>query len=98
MFYTLDSVRKCLLDSLSVLSEVEEGAKHVLLLSRSGKPASDAGAQWAWLESSSVDVQSKKCDLEDAAALKKVRPCGFMFSSPGLIKRSIPLTKDLQDN
>jgi hypothetical protein len=51
---------------------VEEGAKKVLLLSRSGKPAPDAGDAWAWLEASSAKIESKKCDIGDAAAVKKV--------------------------
>ena len=44
----------------------------VLLLSRSGKPAPDAGDAWAWLEASSAKIESKKCDIGDAAAVKKV--------------------------
>ena len=51
---------------------VEEGAKNVLLLSRSGKPAPDAGDAWAWLEASSAKIASKICDIGDAAAVKKV--------------------------
>merc|ERR1719305_1831283 len=48
---------------------VEEGAKKILLLSRSGKPAADAGE---WLQASSATIESKKCDIGDAAAVKKV--------------------------
>merc|ERR1719305_1120423 len=51
---------------------VEEGAKKILLLSRSGKPAQDAGDAWAWLQASSATIESKKCDIGDAAAVKKV--------------------------
>merc|ERR1719305_116922 len=57
---------------LTARTLVEEGAKNLVLLSRSGKPASDAAQQWEWLQSSSAKAVSMKCDIADAASAKKV--------------------------
>ena len=48
---------------------VEEGAKHVLILSRSGHASDDCMTQWKWLRASSIDVVSAKCDIADAASV-----------------------------
>jgi acyl transferase domain-containing protein/NADPH:quinone reductase-like Zn-dependent oxidoreductase/acyl carrier protein len=42
---------------------VEEGAKSISLLSRSGKAAADVQDLWAWLQTSSVSVTSQTCDV-----------------------------------
>jgi thioesterase domain-containing protein/NAD(P)-dependent dehydrogenase (short-subunit alcohol dehydrogenase family)/acyl carrier protein len=57
---------------LTARTLVEEGAKSVVLLSRSGKPASDAVEQWDWLQSTSAQVVSKQCDVGDAKAVARV--------------------------
>ena len=52
----------------------EEGAKTICLLSRGGTPAAECKAQWAWLQSSLVNVKVEKCDVgkvSDVQALKK---------------------------
>merc|ERR1719253_64930 len=49
---------------------VEEGAKHVLLLSRSGRASADCTAQWEGLEASRVHVVSAKCDMADASSVR----------------------------
>jgi len=54
---------------------VEEGAKSVCLLSRSGKPSSDVEAAWGWLTSSVAEVLAPKCNvsnLSEVLALQKV--------------------------
>jgi len=56
---------------LTARTLVEEGAKSVVLLSRSGKPAADAVEQWEWLQSTSAKVVSKKCDVADAGAVAR---------------------------
>ena len=43
---------------LTARTLVEEGAKSVVLLSRSGKPAADAVEQWEWLQSTSAKARS----------------------------------------
>eukprot|EP00971_Amphidinium_carterae_P317652 6314453-Amphidinium_carterae.1 len=52
---------------------VEEGAKSVCLLSRSGKPSGDAQRWWDWLkvsfrrwhEASAVTIHAPKCDVSE---------------------------------
>jgi acyl transferase domain-containing protein/NADPH:quinone reductase-like Zn-dependent oxidoreductase/NAD(P)-dependent dehydrogenase (short-subunit alcohol dehydrogenase family)/acyl carrier protein len=55
---------------LTARTLIEEGAKNVVLLSRSGKPASDAAEQWEWLQTTSAKVVSKRCDVANAQAAK----------------------------
>merc|ERR1719502_693364 len=57
---------------LTARTLVEEGAKSVVLLSRSGKPASDAVEQWEWLQTTSAKVVSKRCDVANAQATRDV--------------------------
>ncbi|CAK9057424.1 Mycoketide-CoA synthase (Polyketide synthase Pks12), partial [Durusdinium trenchii] len=42
---------------------VEEGAKHLCLLSRSGQPAKDVGPQWSWLQKCAIELKVEKCDV-----------------------------------
>jgi NAD(P)-dependent dehydrogenase (short-subunit alcohol dehydrogenase family) len=55
---------------LTARTMIEEGAKNVVLLSRSGKPASDAAEQWEWLQTTSAKVVSKRCDVANAQSAK----------------------------
>merc|ERR1719261_823132 len=57
---------------LTARTMIEEGAKNVVLLSRSGKPASDAVEQWEWLQTTSAKVVSKRCDVANAQATRDV--------------------------
>jgi NAD(P)-dependent dehydrogenase (short-subunit alcohol dehydrogenase family) len=57
---------------LTARTMIEEGAKNVVLLSRSGKPASDAVEQWEWLQTASAKVVSKRCDVANAQATRNV--------------------------
>ena len=41
----------------------EEGAKSLLLLSRSGRPGSEVEQQWKWLQQSSLQATALACDV-----------------------------------
>jgi len=52
---------------------VEEGAKSVCLLSRSGKPSGDAQRWWDWLKASAVTIHAPKCDVSEVKAAKELK-------------------------
>lgn len=52
---------------------VEEGAKSLVLTSRSGKPSSDVAVQWEWLQSALVEVHVMKCDAGEEASVLQLR-------------------------
>ena len=61
----------------------EEGAKSLLLLSRSGRPGSEVEQQWKWLQQSSLQATALACDVASAAGaadlkkrLKSAEPTG----------------------
>jgi NAD(P)-dependent dehydrogenase (short-subunit alcohol dehydrogenase family) len=83
---TDDSRLKCRADAMPLLSGgtgalgivttqflVEEGAKSVCLLSRSGKIASDVKSQWDWLTSSLAEVAVEKCDVGQEDSVLSLR-------------------------
>ena len=45
---------------------VEDGARSLVLLSRGGRPAQAARAQWEWLQACGAEVMSWTCDLASA--------------------------------
>ncbi|CAK0879996.1 unnamed protein product [Prorocentrum cordatum] len=51
----------------------EEGAKCMVLLSRSGKAAAEVESQWKWLQASSADVLAWKCDIGDAKSAESLK-------------------------
>lgn len=52
---------------------VEEGAKTVHLLSRSGKVPSDVKSRFDWLQAASVVVRVHKCDVSQEASVKALK-------------------------
>ena len=61
----------------------EEGARSLLLLSRSGRPGSEVEQQWKWLQQSSLQATALACDVASAAGaadlkkrLKSAEPTG----------------------
>ncbi|CAL1148755.1 unnamed protein product [Cladocopium goreaui] len=51
----------------------EEGAKSLLLMSRSGRPGAEVQSQWTWLQNSPLQVMAWACDVSSASSsdLKK---------------------------
>merc|ERR1719506_2337899 len=74
---------------------VEEGAKHVLLLSRSGRASADCMAQWEWLEASRAHVVSAKCDLADASSVREA--LGTASAKMPAVKGALHLAAVLED-
>ncbi|CAJ1437568.1 unnamed protein product, partial [Effrenium voratum] len=52
---------------------VEEGAKGLVLTSRSGQPAKDVGPQWSWLQKSSVELCIERCDVGSESSVVALR-------------------------
>lgn len=52
---------------------VEEGARSLMLLSRSGKPATEVLVQWEWLQNSCVEVMALKCDVGNSSSVKTLQ-------------------------
>ncbi|CAK9054944.1 unnamed protein product [Durusdinium trenchii] len=44
----------------------EEGAKSLLLMSRSGRPGAEVQNQWRWLQESALQVTAWACDVSSA--------------------------------
>ena len=51
----------------------EEGAKSLLLLSRSGRPGSEVEQQWKWLQQSSLQACALACDVASAAGAAELK-------------------------
>lgn len=51
---------------------VEHGARRVVLLSRSGKVAANAGQHWEWLQASEAVVEVELCDVANAEMVREV--------------------------
>ena len=51
---------------------VQEGAKYLSLLSRSGKPSADAKSLWDWLGTSSITVSARACDCAKLEAVQEL--------------------------
>ena len=51
----------------------EEGAKSLLLLSRSGRPGSEVEQQWKWLQQSSLQAAALACDVASAAGASDLK-------------------------
>eukprot|EP01052_Picozoa_sp_SAG31_P007897 SAG31_NODE_386_length_16407_cov_24.639686_2_plen_2943_part_00 len=51
---------------------VEEGACNLVLLSRSGKPSAANADKWQWLNNSSANVLSRKCDVSNRSSVAKL--------------------------
>ncbi|CAE8615450.1 unnamed protein product [Polarella glacialis] len=62
---------------------VEEGAKRLCLLSRTGKPAEDVLAQWKWLENSMVELRVEKCDVSQEASVRALKAALAAADSSG---------------
>ncbi|CAJ1416737.1 unnamed protein product [Effrenium voratum] len=67
----------------------EEGAKSLLLISRSGKPGAEVQQQWSWLQKSALQVTAWACDVSEAKSLPELKkklqsetPCGGKRKSP----------------
>lgn len=78
---------------------VEEGAKALTLLSRSGKASQDVEAQWAWLQSAAIDVRIEKCDVSkqsDVMALagKLDKPVASLLHLAGVLADGMIPTLD----
>ncbi|CAJ1440834.1 unnamed protein product, partial [Effrenium voratum] len=52
---------------------LEEGAKSMTLLSRSGKPSADITDLWAQLQDSSVELQAASCDIASMDAVRQLQ-------------------------
>eukprot|EP00746_Dinoflagellata_sp_MGD_P146315 gnl/MRDRNA2_/MRDRNA2_78811_c0_seq1.p1 gnl/MRDRNA2_/MRDRNA2_78811_c0~~gnl/MRDRNA2_/MRDRNA2_78811_c0_seq1.p1 ORF type:complete len:1358 (+),score=334.40 gnl/MRDRNA2_/MRDRNA2_78811_c0_seq1:121-4074(+) len=52
---------------------VEEGAKKVVPLSRSGKPGASVEAQWQWLQACDVEVNALACDVSKSKGVRVLR-------------------------
>eukprot|EP00930_Biecheleria_cincta_P034635 TRINITY_DN23908_c0_g1_i1.p1 TRINITY_DN23908_c0_g1~~TRINITY_DN23908_c0_g1_i1.p1 ORF type:complete len:1914 (+),score=347.51 TRINITY_DN23908_c0_g1_i1:40-5781(+) len=61
--------------SLGILSAhflVEEGAKYINLLTRSGRVVPDVEDKWEWLQASSATVQLRICDVSSMEAVQQL--------------------------
>ena len=51
----------------------EEGAKSLLLLSRSGRPGAEVEQQWKWLQQSSLQACALACDVASQAGAMELK-------------------------
>eukprot|EP00397_Hematodinium_sp_SG-2012_P000375 GEMP01000375.1.p1 GENE.GEMP01000375.1~~GEMP01000375.1.p1 ORF type:complete len:1958 (+),score=269.15 GEMP01000375.1:727-5874(+) len=52
---------------------IELGARHLVLLSRSGEVARGSEADWAWLSNSSVTIHRLRCDVSNEQDILRLR-------------------------